>query len=88
MSEREMANCYLYMKMRTKVETTKITALLIVILSRFFCTICVPDTPPRDPPPKALESPPPRPECKRTKTVMDKLDMKNSASMAYFRTSI
>jgi hypothetical protein len=75
------------MKISIRVEMTKTTALAMVIRSRFFCTTVVPAAPPMDEPPKRLDMPPPRPECSRTKTVMDMLDTKNSPSIMYFKIS-
>jgi hypothetical protein len=40
-----------------------------------------------EPPPNAPDSPPPLPEWRRTKMVMEMLDRKNIASIMYFRIS-
>ncbi len=75
------------MNIRIRVEMTKAMALIMVRRSRFFCTIWVPAAPPMEEPPKRLDMPPPLPECNSTKTIMEILDTKKTASMMYFSIS-
>ncbi len=75
------------MKMSTMVVMTKTKALAMVMRSRFFWTTWVPERPPSEEPPKALDSPLPLPECRRTKTVMESPEMKKRGSMMYLSIS-
>jgi hypothetical protein len=75
------------MNIRIKVEMTKVIALVMVMRSRFFCTIWVPAAPPIEAPPNRLDIPPPFPECNSTKMIMEKLERKKNPRIMYFRIS-